>query len=400
MSKLMILGAGISQVPLIQKAKDMGLYVIVLSWKGNYPGIELADRYYEVDTTNMARVLEIAQLERIDGICTTGTDVAIQSIGKVNDTLGLPGVSAHSALLATNKLLMKEAFMTHDVRVADYYKVRNKKEAWKAFKQLMPLGSAVIFKAVDCGASKGIVKVSEPTQFEKAYDAVMAETKQNFFIVESFISGIEFGAQAFIVDREIKFVLPHGDLVYHGDTGVPIGHHVPYVMNNVVKQDMYDQLMKSIKATQLDNCAINADFILKDDQVYVLEIGARAGATCLPELVSTYYNIDYYEQMIRLALGWEMGTLHSKVLDRLQGEACVCELMISDASGQIVSQLNHNAPHPNIISIAFDYSVGDRVRKFNVGTDRIGQIIVKGEHLNEAFALMDEVKRNIEIKVE
>ena len=48
---------------------------------------------------------------------------------------------------------------------------------------------------------------------------------------------------------------------------------------------------------KLDNCAINADFIMKDGKTYVLEIGGRSGATCLAELVSIYYGYDYYEKI-------------------------------------------------------------------------------------------------------
>ena len=47
--RLMILGAGIYQVPLIKKAKEMGLETLVVSIKGNYPGIALADSFYEID---------------------------------------------------------------------------------------------------------------------------------------------------------------------------------------------------------------------------------------------------------------------------------------------------------------------------------------------------------------
>lgn len=43
MRKLLILGAGIYQVPLIKKAKEMGLYTIAASYAGNYPGLSLAD---------------------------------------------------------------------------------------------------------------------------------------------------------------------------------------------------------------------------------------------------------------------------------------------------------------------------------------------------------------------
>ena len=43
MKKIMILGAGIYQVPLILKAKEMGLYTLVVSYPGPYPGFALAD---------------------------------------------------------------------------------------------------------------------------------------------------------------------------------------------------------------------------------------------------------------------------------------------------------------------------------------------------------------------
>ena len=79
--KLLILGAGIYQVPLIRKAKELGLYTIVCSIPGNYPGFREADQRYEVDTTDKDAILEIAQREKIAGICTAGTDVAIPSVG-------------------------------------------------------------------------------------------------------------------------------------------------------------------------------------------------------------------------------------------------------------------------------------------------------------------------------
>lgn len=46
MKKILILGAGIYQVPLIKAAKRLGIYSIVVSIPGNYPGFALADKVY------------------------------------------------------------------------------------------------------------------------------------------------------------------------------------------------------------------------------------------------------------------------------------------------------------------------------------------------------------------
>ena len=49
MKKILILGAGIYQVPLIETAKKLGYYTIVASIPGKYPGFALADKVYHVN---------------------------------------------------------------------------------------------------------------------------------------------------------------------------------------------------------------------------------------------------------------------------------------------------------------------------------------------------------------
>ncbi|UVI28608.1 ATP-grasp domain-containing protein [Paenibacillus spongiae] len=388
MKKLMILGAGISQLPLIKTAKRMGLYVIVISRQGNYPGFALADKVYYEDTTNADSIVEIAKLEQIDGICTTGTDVAVKAIGKVADTLGISGISYESAKLSSNKWEMKQAFMEYGVRTAKFLKVNNKEEAHNAFKSLSP---PLIFKAADSGASKGIVKVTDAAQIDYAFTQVKKETKLDFFIIEEFVEGTEFGAQAFVYNNQIQFIMPHGDLMFYGDAGVPVGHYVPYHSSDKIEEDIRLQLEQSVRALRLNNCAINADFIIKDNRVYVLEIGGRAGATCLPELVSTFFGFDYYEQIVRAALHMNPDfRIHS-------AQPCACALIISDQDGEIVSLENGNVPHEDIIQVSFDYEIGDHIRKFRVGTDRIGQIVVKGRSLEGTMKRLEEVEGNITI---
>ena len=46
--KIMILGAGVYQVPLIRRARERGLYTLAVSIPGNYPGFAWADRAAEV----------------------------------------------------------------------------------------------------------------------------------------------------------------------------------------------------------------------------------------------------------------------------------------------------------------------------------------------------------------
>lgn len=74
-------------------------------------------------------------------------------------------------------------------------------------------------------------------------------------------------------------------------------------MDEKAAEDTKLQMQNAIRAMGFDNCAVNADFILKEGKTYVLELGGRSGATCLAELVSLYYGFDYYEQLIKAAMG-------------------------------------------------------------------------------------------------
>lgn len=394
MKKILILGAGIYQVPLIKTAKRLGIYTIVASIPGDYPGFELADKVYYENTTDYAKILSIARKEKIDGIITTGTDVAVITIGRVCDTLGLTGLGFKSAEIATDKLLMKSCYEKYGVRTARFRKIAFDDENYAD--KLRDLEFPVMFKSVDSSGSRGITKVNSADEFEKARDNVLDNTRSNYFLVEEFIDGEEFGAQAFVKDGEVQFILPHGDYVFKGDTGVPVGHFAPYALSPEVEEDARHQLRMAIKAMGLDNCAINADFIMHDGKTYVLEIGGRSGATCLAELVSIYYGYDYYEKILLTALGEEVDFSSPEK----EGVPNASMLLMSDKDGVIVSQTNSNPEDPDIVDVQFDYAPGHKVHKFKVGPHRIGHVITKGKSLDDAVALLHKALDNIDIVVE
>lgn len=390
MKKIMILGAGIYQVPLIKKARELGIYTIVVSIPGNYPGFEYADKVYYENTTDYDKILELARGEQIDGIVTAGTDVAVITIGKVCDALGLKGLSFEAAQIASDKMKMKEQYEKFGVRTAKFRYVSLNLEDIK--EKTAELAYPLIFKAVDSSGSRGIIRVDNEEQFEKALQVVSEVTKKDYFIIEEFLKGDEFGAQAFIYNGEIQFIMPHGDYVFHGNTGVPIGHWAPFELSDEIVKDAKEELKKAAVAMKLDNCAINADFILYKGKTYVLELGGRSGATCLAEMVSLYYGFDYYEKIIRASLGEDV-TFESN-----GGTANAAMLLSSNKTGKIAKIENRNSDG-HIVEVQYDYEIGDQVRQFQVGPDRIGHVIVKGETVEQAKETLMKVLEKIKVEV-
>ena len=341
-----------------------------------------------------AAVLRVAEEEQVDGIVVWATDVCVPTQGYVCDRLGLTGPSERAAEIAQNKALMKEAFVKGHVRTAEaaYVDIGNACPA----DVCEQIGYPVIFKSVDSSGSRGITRVDSADRIAYAYAQVKNNTRADRYLIEKFLTGEEFGAQAFVYHGALKFILPHGDYVFHGDTGVPIGHFAPYEIDPAILEDAADQLKRAIRAMGIDNCAINADFILCGGKPYVLEIGARAGATCLAEMTSLYYGFDYYEKILQAALGIEPDFTPQNV--RRQPNA---ELLFLSPKTGVIRMLDAGEQNdPRIVDLSFDYGVGDAVRKFAKGPDRIGQAIAAADTVAEAKAALDAAMARVTLTVE
>ena len=223
---VLILGAGIYQVPLIREAQARGLRAVTASIPGNYPGFGVADRVYYTDTTDREAILEIARKEQVSAVVTTGTDVAVSTIGYVCRRLGLPGIGEEAARLLTDKALMKEAFVMGGVTTSAFRRVHSPEEAATAAGEL---GLPVMLKIVDKSGSRGITKISSPEQMDTAWNYASAATGADHMVVEKYVEGQEIGIDAFVQDGKLLLVLPHDKFVYQsGHTGIPIGHCCPW----------------------------------------------------------------------------------------------------------------------------------------------------------------------------
>lgn len=396
MKKLMILGASYSQVPLIRAAKKLGFYTIAASIPGDFPGFEEADEFCYADISKPEEVLEYARKLQIDGITTCCLDTGVPAIGYVCDKMGLKGPGYETACCSVNKWKMKKAFEKEAVSTARFRLVKNQEELERALEEL---SFPVIVKAVDLMGSRGIFRSNTKEEAIANYGKTMEATGKDYCLVEEFIEGTIFGTEAMIQDGELVFMLPNGIDAYQGFTPTPVGHYVPLENINQLSPQISKEVGKAVRALGIDNCPVNCDLILKDGKVYVIEITARAGATCLPELVSIYYGIHYYEIIAMLAMGLDVRALFIRA-SMIRPVPNLSKILISDKTGTVTRLVNENEPSQDIIDLSFNIREGDQVNKYNNGRDRIGQIIIKGDTLQACRERLEEVMSKIIIEVD
>lgn len=389
MKKIMILGAGTYQVPLIQTARRMGLYTIVVSIPGDYQGFALADKIYELDTRDKERILEAAREEQIDGICTSGTDVAVSTIGYVCEKMGLSGIPQEAAAILTDKALMKEAFLKGGVSASTGMRVYSLAEARGAAERI---GYPVVVKRVDSSGSRGITVVEQPEKLEEAYHYASERSTRDYVLVEGFIRGTEIGVDGFVQDGQLVFLAPHTKFVYRGkNTTIPVGHAFPYHCTQEVYDEIGRQMQAAVTASGADQCSVNADVFVDGNKVSIIEMGGRTGATCIPELISIYYGFDFYEKMLRSALGEQVE------FNCTGSQPCMAKLLLSPVEGKITSidKGGIRALEEQGVTISLDFPVGHKVFAMADGTDRIGHIIARTEDESQLDAWMMQVYRCI-----
>lgn len=395
MKRLMVLGAGFPQAQLIDAAREMGYHTVVCSIPGDYPGFSHADEAVLADISDPEAVLAAAKECRADGIATCCLDTGVRALGYACERLGFPGLSEAAAVRCADKWQMKQAFMAAGVNTARCLRVTDRAELDGA---LDTLTLPVVVKAVDLQGSKGVYICRSRDEARGAFDEAMGLTRQSHLIVEEYIEGNELGAQAFMYRGRPVFILPHGDITYMSRTAVPIGHYVPIDAPASVIDAAIEQSERAIAAVGLDNCAVNIDLIERDGRIYVIELTGRAGATCLAELVSIWYGMDYFKMIAAMAMGDDPVAIYEA---RAGGDtANASRMLLSEVSGTVRSIRNDAAMDESIYDLSLIVREGDRVERFTNAKDRLGQLIVRGGTTEACLARIDEVLTQLHIDVE
>lgn len=391
--KLMVLGASYSQIPLMEAAKRLGYHVIAVSIPGPYAGFSHADEVVYADITDREAVLKAALEKKIDGITTCCMDLGTEAMGYVNEKMGLFGPGQFAALAAKDKSVEKAAYEKAGVPTARHFVVHDAAELEEA---LQKLHFPVIVKAVDLTGSRGIRRADTPWEALSAFDYAMKATKKDFCIVEQFLVGTMFGVEAMMSQGKLAYMLPLGNDLLDGNPPFPVGHYVPWAEGEKMRAQIEELVLGVAKALGFDNCAMDLDCMLADGRPWVIEATARAGATCITDTVSIYYGFDYFEAIVKTALGIDVTDLFRQ--PEGMHTPNVSRLLFSGKDGKVKKITVPAALPEGVADLSFNISEGDTVRRAATGADRIGQLIVKGRSLEECRALQKKILPDIRIE--
>ena len=335
--KLVIIGAGEFQNPLILKAKEMGLETHVFAWQSGDVGEKSADYFYPVSIVEKEKILEICKDINPRGITSIGSDLATITVNYVARNLGLVCNPPENDCCSTNKYLMREAMKRAGARTPMFIKLdaQDSKDIPDEMKY------PVIVKPTDRSGSRAVSKVFNYKELRTAVEAAAAESFEKRAICESIIEGEEFSCEC------ISYKGEHHILAFTKKytTGAPhyieTGHIEPALISNDILKDVKKEIFICLDALNVTYGASHSEFkIDSDGKARIIEVGARMGGDCIgSDLVWLSTGYDFMRMVIDIACGKE------PIIKREEKEdIAFIRFIFNDYDQQMIEEFLNNEP--------------------------------------------------------
>ena len=386
----MILGASVLQLPAILKAKEFGLQVIAVDIDPNAIGFKYADMSLLISTIDTQKVVHAAIKNKINGIMTLATDLPVRTVAAVARRLNLVGISEDTALLATDKAMMRNRFKDYNIPIPEFHKTDNLVEylnITRLFKDNF------IVKPVDNSGSRGVYWVRSKDDAEKAFTYAKNNSRSGEILIEEFMTGREISVETLSVHGEVHVVAITDKLT----TGIPnfveMGHSQPAQFNNITIDKIMNVAKDAIRAIGIKDGASHVELMITNEGPKIIELGARLGGDCITShLVPLSTGIDMVGNCIKIALN-EEPDLEIKFK---MGSAI---RYLRSTAGRIksINGIEMAAAVKGICNITIVKNIGDIVNDINNSNDRVGFVIAQSNEVFEAIEACENAMNQINI---
>lgn len=390
--RLLVLAAGILQVPVIKKAKEKGYYVIAVDGDSNAIGLQYADKAICANITDEEIMLEIAREQHVDGVIHPCSEVSMNVMGRINDELGLAGITKEQAIRATNKHLMREAFEKGNAPSPKSILTDSAEDAWEHLQNDFTTDG--ILKPSRNSGSRGIAKVvrdMNKADFINAYNIALDESRDKSVLIEQFIEGPEFSIEIIVWNGKVNVLTVTDKKTTGAPHFVELGHNQPSCYSKEDVETLQAAAVAGVKALGVNNCACHAEAKLMNGKAYLMEIGARLGGDFIStELTHLSTGIDMVAAAINVALGIEPDL---SVKEEPKG---ACIRYFCPKPGRLISVSNTEVlDDPHVYKKEIYVHEGDIIPEVTSSLSRSGHVIVIEKTPQKAIELAERLIREV-----
>lgn len=378
-------------MPIIKKAKELGYSVAVADMDENAIGRKYADEFFAVSTIDTEGVLECASRIKIDGITTAATDMPMRTVAVVAKTLGLVGISVESAICATDKAEMMNAFLKNGIAHPWFYVIDNKEKAERLSREL---SYPCVIKPVDSAGSRGVMLASNPFEFISAYTYSIEFSKKKLVIVEEFMLGKEVSVEILVSAGDVHVIAVTDKITTGAPYFVEMGHCQPSMLSRDELERVKELATAAVKAVGITVGAAHVEIMVTNEGPKMIELGARLGGDCITShLVPLSTGVDMLGCQVELCLG------KTPNMEKKYSKGSAIKYFSTEPGVIENIETAHSEEIDGVIGITFVKSVGDTVLPVHNSCDRVGFVISQADTAEKALEICDDVLRKTKITI-
>ena len=377
MKKILVVGGGAYQVPLIKRVIALGYEAYCIDGNLNAVGFAYATDYRNIDVLDKEACLEYAAQIGIDAVMTYGATLTLPTVSYIGEMLGLPVLPAETAEISKNKYEIKKRLADHGCNMKGEFFPLHSVDDHQDF--TLPC----VIKPSDGSGSKGVSLVHNVDALQDAIRYALDCARFGEIYVEHYIQGDEYSVEAFVAHGEIYIYaivkttferLPDGEISY--------GHRVPAGICCETERDIADEVRKAICALNITMGSVNFDVIVSDDdrKPYIIDCGIRVGQNLIAShFVPLSRGVSVIDHTIALALGQEVDA-------KPRFSKCIATRLLIYRPGTIVEirDMTEIIGRDGIVDIVLRKSVGDVQDPYREKSDTCGWVVTTGSTPDEA----------------
>lgn len=398
MSRLMILGASILQLPAITKAKELGLEVVVVDQDKDAVGFQYADISEIISTIDTDSVLDAAKKHKIDGIITLATDRPIITVAKVSHFLNLRSISVETALNTCNKNNMRNILFNNHVPVPEYYSISNYSDFEAKVNELLQRNMKLIIKPSDSSGSRGVFLLETLDNIESLidiYNFALKHTTSGIVLIEEYMEGPEVSVETFSVDGNCHVIQITDKLTTGSPHFVEMGHSQPSRLDAKTLEEIKSIAKKACQALNIDKGPSHTEIIVTQEGPKIVEVGARLGGDNITtHLVPLSTGINLVECCIKDALGEKVD-----LTPKIKKGSAIRYFHSKEGLISAINGINKAKAVQGVNEVVVTIEKGTQVGEITCSGDRMGYVIASGEKNTDAINSCDLALSMINVEI-
>lgn len=396
-NKLLILGGAATEIPLVRRAKEMGVYTIVTDiydFKTS-PAKMYADEAWDISWTDLDELSAKCKEENISGILAGYSESRVEYMLKLSRILGLPCYITEEQLEITrNKKKFKEACKRNGVPIVrDYYDV--------SCVSTFP----VIVKPTDRGGSIGVSVAHNKEELYQAYSYALEMSVDKDVIIEDFITdGFKFDVYYLIIDGTIIYLTCSDTLTSSKGGEVSIIQNAwlypSKFMNNynIGPRANVEAMIKDI-GIQNGHITVSA-FVLPDGKFSFFETGFRLSGDQAFTYTNTVGKTNVLDAMLTYAFNGDAKKVISDIdknkPDAIADKKCLTINVYAKAGKiKVINGIEKIEALPDCIYVLVNANVGDNCDANHAILKKVCQAVFVNDDLESLKEDADNMYANL-----